>query len=411
MTRGSSARTQWLSAARSGATSVAPVSGPSYDPVQVSALQPEELADALAAGEQAFAMAADPAALVEAHRAHLGDRSPVALARRDIRALPPQARVAAGSRVNQVLTALAAAHAARREVLDAEAMALRLAAERVDVTLPVEPADAYGARHPVTTIQERVADLFLAMGWEIAEGPEVEAEWFNFDALNMAEDHPARSEQDTFFVAPAGSGVVLRTQTSPVQIRTLLSRPLPVYVASPGRVYRADTVDATHLQTFSQCEGLVVDEGITMAHLKGTLDAFARGMFGAGIVTRLRPSYFPFTEPSAEVDVQCFVCRGTGVVAAADGADRADGADGAGGVARCPTCRGEGWIEWGGCGMVNPAVLRACGVVPVEDGGPWSGFAFGMGLERTLMQRHDIADIRDLVEGDARFTRAFGVEG
>ena len=296
-------------------------------------------------------------------------------------------------------TALGAAHAERREVLERQALEERLATERVDVTLPVDGGRAPGARHPVTTIQERVADLFLAMGWEIAEGPEAEAEWFNFDALNIGADHPTRTEQDTFYLAPEGSGVVLRTQTSPVQIRSLLARGVPTAIACPGRVYRADTVDATHLQTFSQCEGLVVDEGITMAHLKGTLDAFARGMFGDGIVTRLRPSYFPFTEPGAEVDVQCFVCRGTGSVT------------GGAGQERCPTCRGEGWIEWGGCGMVAPAVLRACGIEPVEDGGPWSGFAFGMGLERTLMQRHDIGDIRDLVEGDVRFTRAFGVLG
>jgi phenylalanyl-tRNA synthetase alpha chain len=178
-----------------------------------------------------------------------------------------------------------------------------------------------------------------------------------------------------------------------VQIRTLLSRELPVAIACPGRVFRADTMDATHLPVFSQVEGLLVDEGVTMAHLKGTLDHLAQAMFGPGTVTRLRPSYFPFVEPGAEVDYQCHVCHGVGTVA----------------DVTCPTCRGEGWIEWGGCGMVAPAVLRACGVVPVEDGGPWSGFAFGMGLERTVMARHRINDIRDLVEGDVRLTRAFGI--
>jgi len=367
---------------------------PPYDPKQVAPLQPAALTAAREAGELAFASAADTEALATARAEHLGGRSALALASRELGALPPQAKADAGRRVNEVRAGLQAAYDARAGALAGAELDERLRSERVDVTLPTDRGRPAGARHPVTTIQERVADLFVAMGWEVAEGPEAEAEWFNFDALGLGPDHPARSEQDTFFVAPPGSGVVLRTQTSPVQVRSLLARPLPLYVACPGRVYRADTVDATHLQTFSQCEGIVVDEGITMAHLKGTLDAFASGMFGAGIVTRLRPSYFPFVEPGAEVDVQCFVCRGTGRLT----------------HSRCPTCKGEGWIEWGGCGMVAPGVLRACGVVPVEDGGPWSGFAFGMGLERTLMQRHDIADIRDLVEGDVRFTAAFGMQ-
>ncbi len=372
---------------------------PSYDPVQVSPLQPPALDAARAAGEQAFAAAGDTEHLLVARSAHLGPRSPLALASRELGALPPQAKADAGRRVNEVRAALQTAYDARAAALADAELALRLAAERVDVTLPTDAGRLPGARHPVTTIAERVADLFVALGWEIAEGPEAEAEWFNFDALGLSEDHPARSEQDTFFLAPVGSGVVLRTQTSPVQVRSLLSRPLPVYVACPGRVFRTDTADATHLPVFTQVEGIVVDSGITMAHLRGTLDALAAGMFGAGIVTRLRPSYFPFVEPGAEVDVACHVCRGTGTVV------------GEAGAVRCPTCRGEGWIEWGGCGMVAPGVLRACGITPVEDGGPWSGFAFGMGLERTLMQRHGVADIRDLVEGDVRFTRAFGVEG
>lgn len=353
------------------------------------------MAQTLAAGVEALEGAADLGALAAAHTAHLGDRSPLALANREIGALPPQARKDAGLRAGAVRAGLGAAFEAARATLEVAALAAQLAAERVDVTLPVDGGAPTGARHPLTVIQERVADLFVAMGWEIAEGPEVEAEWFNFDALQIGPDHPSRRDQDTLYVAPEGSGVCLRTQTSPVQIRSLLAREPPLYLACPGRVFRADTVDATHLPVFTQVEGIVVDEGITMAHLKGTLDAFAGGMFGAGIVTRLRPSYFPFTEPSAEVDLQCFVCGGSGTV---------------GSAARCPTCKGDGWIEWGGCGMVAPGVLRACGIAPVEDGGPWSGFAFGMGLERTLMQRHGVADIRDLIEGDVRFTRVFGVE-
>jgi phenylalanyl-tRNA synthetase alpha chain len=229
------------------------------------------------------------------------------------------------------------------------------------------------------------------MGYEVAEGPEVEAVWFNFDALNIGPDHPSRTLQDTFFVDPPESGVVLRTHTSPVQIRALLARPLPVYVVCPGRTFRTDELDATHTPVFSQVEGLAVGEGITMAHLKGTLDAFAAAMFGTGITTRLRPDHFPFTEPSAEVDLQCFVCRGGSLDP---------------GAPPCRTCSSEGWIEWGGCGMVNPRVLVASGVDPDR----YTGFAFGMGLERTLMFRYGITDMRDMVEGDVRFTLPFGME-
>jgi phenylalanyl-tRNA synthetase alpha chain len=244
-------------------------------------------------------------------------------------------------------------------------------------------------------LQELIGDVFTAMGFEIAEGPELEAEWFNFDALNLGVDHPARSMMDTFFVqAPDGgadSGLVLRTHTSPVQARTMLDRRPPIYLVCPGRVFRTDELDATHTPVFHQVEGLAVDRGITMAHLRGTLDHFAQSMFGPNITTRLRPAYFPFTEPSAEVDLRCFVCRGESV----------------GNPERpCRTCGSEGWIEWGGCGMVNPRVLIACGVDPDE----FSGFAFGMGIERTLMFRNDVEDMRDMVEGDARFSLAFGME-
>ena len=265
-----------------------------------------------------------------------------------------------------------------------------LVEESVDVTLPWDRR-LVGARHPLTTIQERLGDVFIAMGYEIAEGPEVEAEWFNFDALNHGPDHPARALTDTFYVGSEDSGLVLRTQTSPVQARTMLSRTPPIYIVCPGKVFRTDELDATHTPVFHQLEGLVVDEGITMAHLKGTLDHMAEAMFGAGIVTRLRPSYFPFTEPSAEVDLVCFVCRGESL----GNPDRP-----------CRTCGSAGWIEWGGCGMVNPRVFRACGIDPER----YTGFAFGMGIERTLMFRNRAADMRDMVEGDARFTQAFGME-
>lgn len=338
----------------------------------------------------AIKAATDLDQLKAARLAHAGDRSPLTLANREIGALPPQARKEAGQRVGGARKEITAAIAERQAELEAERDARVLIEESVDVTLPYDRRPR-GARHPLSTIQERVADVFTAMGWEVAEGPELEAEWLNFDALNIGPDHPARTMQDTFFVESETSGRVLRTHTSPVQARTMLDRKPPIYVICPGRTFRTDELDATHTPVFSQVEGLAVDEGLSMAHLKGTLDHFAQAMFGEGLSTRLRPSYFPFTEPSAEMDLQCFVCRGASV-------GNPD--------APCRTCSSEGWIEWGGCGMVNPRVLIACGVDPER----YTGFAFGMGLERTLMFRHGIADMRDMVEGDVRFARQFGME-
>jgi phenylalanyl-tRNA synthetase alpha chain len=355
-----------------------------YDPVQVTPLTAPELDKARDEGLAAFAAASDLDALHEAELAHLGVRSPVALARREIGALPPQARADAGRRVNEVVTALTEALTLRQEALATERDARMLADERVDVTLPWQMITR-GARHPLSRLSERVADVFVAMGYEVAEGPEAETEWHDFDALNIGPDHPARTESDTFYLAPSGSNLVLRTHTSPVQIRALLSRELPVYVVCPGRTYRTDALDATHTPVFSQVEGLAVDRNLTMSDLKGTLDAFARAMFGPGLVTRFVPDHFPFTEPSAQVELGCFVCRG--------------------GDTTCRTCGGNGWIEWGGCGMVHPAVLRSCGVDPET----YRGFAFGMGLERTLMFTSDVADVRDIVEGDVRF--ALGMTG
>lgn len=349
--------------------------------------EPDRLrAEALAA----IAAAGDLDELKSARIAHAGDRSPLALANQAIGALPPQERKEVGRLVGAARRDVSQALAERQLVLEAERDQRVLVEEAVDVTLPWDRSPQ-GARHPLTTIQERVGDVFIAMGWDIAEGPEVEAEWLNFDALNIGPDHPARTMQDTFFVESEESGLVLRTHTSPVQVRTMLSRKPPIYVICPGRTFRADELDATHTPVFSQVEGLAVDEGLTMAHLKGTLDHFATAMFGAGITTRLRPSYFPFTEPSAEMDLLCFVCRGASV----GNPDRP-----------CRTCGSEGWIEWGGCGMVNPRVLIASGVDPER----YTGFAFGMGLERTLMFRHGIEDMHDIVEGDVRFARAFGME-
>src|SRR5690348_17052793 len=366
------------------------MSGPnsSFDPVQVSPLGEEQVFAMRDEALAAIAAAGDLESLKQVRTDHAGDRSPLGLANREIGALPPQARKDVGMRVGQARGAVNQALAARQEVLEAAAEEQMLLTETVDVTLPWDRRPA-GARHPITTLSERIADVFVAMGWEVAEGPVVEAEWLNFDALNLGADHPARTMQDTFWTEPAENHVVLRTHTSPVQARTMLTRTPPIYVICPGRVFRTDEYDATHSPMFHQVEGLVVDEGITMAHLKGTLDHFAQQMFGQGITTRFRPSYFPFTEPSAEVDLVCFVCRGE-----------------PGAVGDCRTCKGEGWIEWGGCGVVNPRVLVACGV----DSETYTGFAFGMGLERTLMFRHGVADMRDMVEGDVRFTAAFGTE-
>ncbi len=361
-----------------------------FDPVAVEALSEESVNAAVAAARAAFADARDLDELKTARLDHAGDRSPLALANREIGALPPSAKAEAGKRVGQARQQVKQALAARQEVLEIEREERVLAEESVDVTKPVDQ-DPTGARHPLSTIQERMADIFVAMGYDVVDGPEVESEWHNFDALNLGPDHPARSMQDTFFVESADSGMVLRTHTSPVQIRTMLQQAPPIYMVAPGRVFRSDELDATHTPVFSQIEGLAVDRGITMAHLKGTLDHFAAALFGDGIVTRLRPSYFPFTEPSAELDLQCFVCRGESV-------GNAD--------LTCRTCSSEGWIEWGGCGMVNPRVLIACGIDPDE----YRGFAFGMGLERTLMFRHGITDMRDMVEGDVRFSQPFGLE-
>lgn len=361
-----------------------------FDPVAVEALSEESVSAAVAAARAAFADAGDLDELKSARLDHAGDRSPLALANREIGALPPSAKAEAGKRVGQARQQVKQALAARQEVLEIEREERVLAEESVDVTKPVDQ-DPTGARHPLSTIQERMADIFVAMGYDVVDGPEVESEWHNFDALNLGPDHPARSMQDTFFVESADSGMVLRTHTSPVQIRTMLQQAPPIYMVAPGRVFRSDELDATHTPVFSQIEGLAVDRGITMAHLKGTLDHFAAALFGDGIVTRLRPSYFPFTEPSAELDLQCFVCRGESV-------GNTD--------LMCRTCSNEGWIEWGGCGMVNPRVLIACGIDPDE----YRGFAFGMGLERTLMFRHGITDMRDMVEGDVRFSQPFGLE-
>jgi len=338
-------------------------------------LSPEALTEAVTAAQQAIAGADDLDTLAHVKTEHLGDRSPLALARQALGSVPKELRADAGKRVNAARGEAQRSYDERLATLRAERDAAVLVAEGIDVTLP-STRQPPGARHPITILAEHITDTFIAMGWELAEGPEVETEQFNFDALNFPADHPARSEQDTFYIAPEGSRQLLRTHTSPVQVRTLLARELPVYVISIGRTFRTDELDATHTPVFHQVEGLAVDRGLSMAHLRGTLDAFARAEFGPSARTRIRPHFFPFTEPSAEVDVWF--------------AGRKGGAD---------------WVEWGGCGMVHPNVLRAAGI----DAGVYSGFAFGMGLERTLQFRNGIPDMRDMVEGDVRFSLPFGV--
>jgi len=323
----------------------------------------------------AFDAATDLESLAVARRDHLSDEAPIPQARRALGTLPKADRKDAGRLVNMARGRVEKHYAEVAERLEAQHRAAQLVAEKVDVTVPTTRSQA-GALHPITSLMESISDIFLGMGWEIADGPEVEAEYFNFDALNFLPDHPARTLQDTFHVSVEGSKQVLRTHTSPVQVRTMLDRDVPVYIACPGRVFRTDELDATHTPVFHQVEGLAVDKGLTMAHLRGTLDHLAKTLFGPETTTRMRTNYFPFTEPSAEVDVWFPNKKG-----------------------------GAGWIEWGGCGMVNPNVLRTVGVDPEV----YSGFAFGMGLERTLQFRNGLTDMRDMVEGDARFTLPFGI--
>lgn len=307
--------------------------------------------------------------LREVKIAHVGDRSPIARLNQGLGQLPVEDRAAMGKVIGTARANINQAFDDQEKLLTAERDSKVLIEERVDVTLPTN-RNPRGALHPLTILSHEISDLFVGMGYTVQEGPELESSWLNFDALNIPADHPARTMQDTFFIEPLSSGLVMRTHTSPVQIRTMLEHEPPIYVICPGRTYRADELDATHTPVFNQVEGLVIDKGITMAHLKGTLDHFATKMFGPGVTTRIRPSFFPFTEPSAEVD---FFYNGR-------------------------------WIEWGGCGMVNRKVLQACGV----DTDVYTGFAFGMGLERTLMVRHGITDMHDIVEGDVRFSKQFG---
>ncbi len=341
----------------------------------MSSISPQHVADVVAAAIAAITAAATGEELKQVRTQFVADGSPISLINASLRDVPADEKAEAGKIVGQARGQINQAFADREAVILHAEEQTRLMTEAVDVTA-VASRRRVGARHPLNLLMEEMSNIFIGMGWEVAEGPELENEWFNFDALNFDEDHPARAMQDTFFVEPAERHLVMRTHTSPVQIRSLLSRDLPVYVVAPGRVYRTDELDATHTPVFHQMEGIAIDKGLTMAHLKGTLEHLARAMFGDGAKIRLRPNYFPFTEPSAELDIWHPTFRG-----------------------------GARWIEWGGCGMVNHNVLRAAGIDPTE----YQGFAFGMGIERTLMFRNDVADMHDMVEGDVRFSQQFGM--
>ena len=308
---------------------------------------------------------------------YLGKKGELTAVLRGMGQLSPEERPVVGQLANEVRAAIEAAISEKTKELKEKELNDRLVRERLDITMPGK-APRMGHQHPLTAAQREMEEIFIGMGFEIAEGPEVEYDYYNFQALNIPENHPARDTQDTFYIT---DNILLRSQTSPVQVRVMEQKKPPIRVISPGRVYRSDALDATHSPLFHQMEGLVVDKGITMSDLKGTLETFARKMFGDKTEIRFRPHHFPFTEPSAEVDVSCFVCGGKG----------------------CRVCKGEGWIEILGAGMVHPFVLQNCGIDPEI----YSGFAFGMGLERVTMTRYGIDDIRLFYENDERFLKQF----
>ncbi|MDR1775491.1 MAG: phenylalanine--tRNA ligase subunit alpha [Actinomycetes bacterium] len=347
---------------------------------------------ALGADGLASIAAADSAAALDAARVDLlGKKGRLTGILRGLGALPADERPAVGAAANRVRTAIEDALTTRKAALDAAALDAQLAAGTLDITLPGR-ARPIGAQHLISRIRDEIVEVFCGIGYTVAEGPEVELDFYNFTALNHEPQHPARSASDTFYVVdrstdaetwtgPEPSDVLMRTHTSPVQIRTMEHTKPPIYILAPGKVYRRDVPDPTHLPQFTQMEGLVVDRDVTFADLRGTLDYLCREIFGSQVRTRFRPHFFPFTEPSAEVDVSCNVCGGTG----------------------CRTCKGTGWIEILGCGMVDPNVFAAVGLDPEE----WSGFAFGLGIDRIAALRYDLPDIRMLVEGDMRFLRQF----
>jgi phenylalanyl-tRNA synthetase alpha chain len=341
-----------------------------------------------AEAEAAIDAAGSPLELEELRVRYLGRKSELTRALRSIGELPPEQRGPVGKEANEVRRALEALLGERSARLEASELDRRLAEDRVDVTLPGDPPLPVGHLHLVSQIRRQMEDIFVGLGFSVLEGPEVEYGYYNFTALNHPPEHPARQLQDTFYLRDS---VLLRTHTSPMQVRAMEAQEPPIYVVVPGRTYRPDTPDATHVPMFHQVEGLAIDEDLTLADLQGVLLAFARQMFGEDTEVRLRPGYFPFTEPSVEVDVSCFRCGGTGRV----------------GRERCPTCKGEGWIEILGSGMVDPNVLGYV-VDKGYDAERVQGFAWGMGIERIAMLVNEVPDIRLLFENDVRVLEQFG---
>ena len=330
-----------------------------------------------AAADEAL-RAADSNQLIESVRVRfLGKKGELTAILKQMGSLSPEERPLIGQLANQIRADIEHEIAERTAEISAAESSRKLAAEKLDVTMP-GTKHPLGKKHPLEIVLDEVKEIFLGMGFEVATGPEVEYDYYNFEALNIPKDHPARDTQDTFYITP---NILLRTQTSPVQVRVMEKQKPPIRIISPGRVYRSDAVDATHSPVFHQIEGLVVDKGVTMGDLKGTLAEFAKRLYGEDAVVRFRPHHFPFTEPSAEMDTMCFACGGKG----------------------CRLCKGEGWIEILGCGMVHPKVLSNCGIVPEE----YSGFAFGLGLERIVMRRFGIDDLRLFYENDQRFLNQF----
>jgi phenylalanyl-tRNA synthetase alpha chain len=333
--------------------------------------------------ERGRVAAAEAATLDDLERAQvavLGRKSRFSEVQRNLGGLPDQERKELGRTANEARQALTAVFEARRGELRREAEGVLLAADRIDLSLPGRRPE-HGSLHPLTLVEDEIVEVFTRLGFRVAEGPEIEDDWHNFQALNIPEDHPARTMKDSLYVAiPGHPELLLRTETSAVQIRTMQSQPPPVYIVCPGRVYRRETPDATHLAVFHQVECLVVDEGITFADLKGTLEEMAKALFGQTRKVRLGPAYFPFVEPGAEVGVSCFLCDGAG----------------------CRVC-GNGWIELLGAGMVHPQVLENCGY----DSERYTGFAFGLGIERVALLRYAIPDMRMLLDGDVRFLEQF----
>lgn len=321
--------------------------------------------------------AADTGALEQIRVAVLGKKGELTALLRSMGQLAPEERPAMGQKVNELRALIEEKLAERESALKEREKEARLQKEAIDVTLPVEPRTS-GAMHPCSIVLDQLLTIFTGMGFEVVEGPEVEYDHYNFELLNLPKNHPARDAQDTFYI---DDNIVLRTHTSPVQARIMTTRKPPIRIVCPGRTYRVDEADATHSPVFQQIEGLVIDEGISMSDLKGTLDAFASRLYGEGITTRFRPSYFPFTEPSAEVDLTCANCKGAG----------------------CRVCKGTGWIEVLGAGMVNPKVLEMCGIDP----GKYTGFAFGIGIERITMLKYGVPNMKYLWENDVRFLKQF----